>query len=177
MSSPLQWASAIKITPGPSAANIPGKGGREAFLNGGSVPQGSSRAIRSAPLGPLNGPLGKRLEQPVKGPAQVVPVFRFQGHFDLVVGIIQHRIRAQQEIGKRLEETVENSGDYPLAFLHVDDLEIERGVAKIFFDDAKALVQDLGNAGEDIDVAELHHGRVERSLAHQLRPLGNIYIF
>src|SRR3970040_3077260 len=99
MSSPLPWASAIKITPGPSAAKIPGKGGRGAFLNGGSVPQGSSCAIRSAPLDPLNGPLGKRMEQPVKGPVQVVLVFRFQRHFDLVVRIIQHRIRAQQEIG------------------------------------------------------------------------------
>lgn len=68
ISSPLPWARAMKITPGPKAAIIPGNGGRGAFLKGGRVSPDSLCAIRSDSLDLVDSSLGECAEQFLKGP-------------------------------------------------------------------------------------------------------------
>src|SRR3990167_8220750 len=174
MSSPLPCAKAIKITPGPKAAIIPGKGGSGDLRYGGSVPQNCSCAIGSVSLDTVDGALGERGEQLLKGLFKIAHIFRFQGHLDLIVRIIEHRIGTKEKLGKAREEIVKNRSNHTFTFLDVHDLEVKGGLTEVLLDGLEALVKDLGNTREDVDVTQFDHGSVQGPLSQKLGSLGHL---
>jgi hypothetical protein len=112
----------MKMTPGPSAANILGSGGSGAFLNGDRVPQAWSSDMREGLLDAMNGAVGKGRQKSLQRPTKILGVFRFESDLYFIRRIIQDGIRAEKKLGKPGQDIVQHRGNDPFSIGDIDIL-------------------------------------------------------
>src|SRR5215471_3880870 len=85
-------------------------------------------------------------------PFDVTRIFRFQSQFDRIHGIIEVRVRAEQQIGKILQQPVQSTGDLAFIGIEEDFAKMEGGIAEGLPYTLEFPLQDLRYARENIDV-------------------------
>ena len=105
---------------------------------------------------------------------EIAGVLRFQSDFDFIIRQVEHRIGAEHELRKFNQQIIEHRGDDAFAMFDVNILEEIRRVAKSLFDGVKAFLENLRDAGENVNVTNGDDGR-ERSVgAEQCRTVGDV---
>src|SRR5262245_37940943 len=134
----------------------------------------SATPRRRTLLGPDDAVAWQEGEEMAERTVHVRLVLRLERELHRILGIADLRIRPEEELRERGECRVQVLGDRALALRRVDDAQEVRRRVEALTDGVELLLEDLGDAREDVDVLALDGREAEATVDDQLGPLGDL---
>src|SRR5262245_54410731 len=107
----------------------------------------------------------------------VVLIFGLKGQFHPVFVVPDLGVRPEQQFGVHPQGVIQVDDDRALDLVRVNGLEVVRIDGKALFQSEKFLLQDFGNAGQDVNVFYLNGGEPQAVVHEQFGPFGHFCHF
>src|SRR3989441_10211191 len=118
--------------------------------------------------------LGEQAEEMGERPLDVALILRLEGELDRVLRVADLGVRPEEQLRERCQGRVQVLGDRPLALARVDYAQEVRRDGEAVTQGLELLLQDLRDAGQDVDVLALDGRKAEPAVDDQLRSLRHL---